>query len=394
MKTVAVIQCNHVGWEGSTDVSLRRDLNGRYVIEEVMERAKLLKAIDSPPILACPDLAENRLFEDLALKHECEIYFGSNNNVLERIMGACRKAEGNRIAWLQGIHYFLDTALMDQFLVWSNEYDYARCPDASLKFMLGQSINLDALLRVPQLIAALEPQQRAFFGARPFSFMRTSPTFSIGLFQDLPNYSVKETQEMRSIAQHIYIEQRSIHTDKAEQAGDISIGRYKNIISLIPETGRILDIACGTGYGCKMISNGKREIIGVDIAADAINFADVHNGAYANFLLGDAESMPVESDSVDCLISIATIEHVPDDHNFIKEIHRVLKKKSSAIIFTPQNRMGKIPIWPWHCREYSLHEIKVLINQYMGIKNIFGWQHGVLSDDPIGDGMYIVAYKD
>ena len=25
MKTIAVIQCNYVGWEGTTDISLRKD---------------------------------------------------------------------------------------------------------------------------------------------------------------------------------------------------------------------------------------------------------------------------------------------------------------------------------------------------------------------------------
>lgn len=393
MKTVAVIQCNYVGWEGSTDVSLRVDPNGNYVIEEVMEKAKKLKQINARPIIACPDLEENRIFERLSRDHGCEVYFGSNNNVLDRLLKATRVLGGERVAWLQGIHFFLDVELMDKFLVWSEKFDYARCPDATLKFSLGQSININSLNMCNDEIAFLPEEERAFFSARPFEYMRRSKNFRIGLFDEIPPYSIGKIEKMRSIAKSIYVEERAVHTDQGINIGDISCGRYKNILHLIQETGVVLDIACGSGYGTKMIYNGKRKVIGVDNSPEAIEVCNEKHGDFCEFRIGNAMTIPMDNESVDFVVSIANIEHVENDKKFIKEIYRVLKPNGHTIIFTPQNRMGERPIWPWHFREYSLQQIKAIVEVDLTVLKIYGWQHGVVSDDPIGDGMYVYAKK-
>ncbi len=396
MKTVPVIQCNHVGWEGSTDVSLRRDARGRYVIEAVMDRALAIIRRDAQPILACPDLPENRIFGELAAAHGCPVFYGSNDNVLERLVLACRQQGGARVAWLQGIHYFLHAGLMDRLLDWSTErgWDYARCPDGTLKFMLGQVVCIPALERAQRMIAALDPQAAGFYRARPFAFMRSRPAdFAVGLFEELPVYAPAEWEAMRAAARDVYLEERAMHSAKGVAVGDISRGRYLNILDRVPDSGTILDIACGSGYGAAILDNGRRRIVGVDVSPEAVAFAKEHNGGHAEFRLGNAERIPADDASVDAAVSIATIEHVADDAAFVRELARVLKPGGRVIIYTPQNRMGRNPIWPWHCREYSIPELRDLVGAYLKVDAILGWLNGIVADTPEGDGMFLVARK-
>lgn len=398
MKTAAIIQCHSVGWEGTTDVSLRVAPDGRRVIEEVIERAGRVDGLCAPPVIACPDVAENAIFEELAAAHGCLIYRGSVDNVLDRLVGACESVGARRMAWIQGIHYFLDVELMNRLLSWSTEngYDYARCVDGSLKQVLGQVLQVDAIERARRLISELPETRRNWFRARPFAFMRSHPDdFNIGLFEELPDYDDRQLENIRATARSIYLEGRALHTGKAMGVGDVSIGRYREILDRIEPGDKVLDIACGTGFGARLMVDHGAEVVGVDIDLGTIELARQRHGDVAEFRHGNAERIPLDDDTVDVVVSMATIEHVPDDVAFVREIQRVLRPGGRFIAYTPQNRMGEKPIWPWHEREYSLKDLHQLINTSLRLDHIEGWQNGILTpDDPRGDGSYVFAYAD
>ena len=87
-----------------------------------------------------------------------------------------------------------------------------------------------------------------------------------------------------------------------------------------------------------------------------------------------------------------TLEHV-STKKFLGEIVRVLKPHGILILSTPQNRSGKYPINPFHNCEYSLKEVKQLINKYFKIKKVIGIKTGklIIENDPIGTNTMIVA---
>jgi SAM-dependent methyltransferase len=68
-------------------------------------------------------------------------------------------------------------------------------------------------------------------------------------------------------------------------------------------------------------------VIGVDMTREMIAQANAAKGGYANveFRLGDIESMPVESSSVDLVISNCVLNLVPDKTRAFSEIVRVLR---------------------------------------------------------------------
>jgi SAM-dependent methyltransferase len=76
------------------------------------------------------------------------------------------------------------------------------------------------------------------------------------------------------------------------------------------------------------------------------------------------------------VITFQVIEHIQDDFNFLKEIHRVLKPGGLAIITTP-NRPMSLSRNPWHIREYTGKELGELCSKMFSkvqVKGISGNQ--------------------
>jgi 2-polyprenyl-3-methyl-5-hydroxy-6-metoxy-1,4-benzoquinol methylase len=77
--------------------------------------------------------------------------------------------------------------------------------------------------------------------------------------------------------------------------------------------GLTLDIACGTGYGCKILSNKGNipKIIEVDISREAIGFAHAnYKTAGIEFVIGDAINLPFSKEKFDYVVCFETIEHI------------------------------------------------------------------------------------
>lgn len=397
MLITPVIQCNHVDYEGAVDVSLRTSPDGRPVIEQVIKNAKLLNCHGRPTI-ACPDTNENKVFKEAADRFDIDCHMGENLNVAARLINAASSSNATHIAWLQGLLFFLDIDLMDQLVDFGvkNRLDYVRCVDGTCKHWLGQFVSVGALNSVVELASTQGKNESAWNLARPFAYIRKNPgLFKIGLFETIPEYSDQRLREMRETARHIHVGgERAEHSGQGSVTGDVSIGRYREILSEIPDGSIVLDVACGNGYGSSLIAQRAKNVIGVDISELAIEKAQQAYQDNAEFRVGSATKIPVDDSSVDIIVSIATIEHIPNDFEFVREAHRVLKPGGKCIVYTPQNRFGRIPTWPWHEREYSIEELKSLFQKEFNVDAIWGWQNGqVTVDDPRGDGTYLFVSK-
>ena len=101
----------------------------------------------------------------------------------------------------------------------------------------------------------------------------------------------------------------------------------------IKEGDVVLDLGSGAGFDCflaarKVGPSGK--VIGVDMTDAMIQKAQVNAKKYGftnvEFRLGDIELLPVESDSIDVIMSNCVINLAPQKHQVFKEAGRVLKK--------------------------------------------------------------------
>ena len=89
------------------------------------------------------------------------------------------------------------------------------------------------------------------------------------------------------------------------------VARYKFACRYVKER-NILDIACGTGYGSKLLCDaGAKKVIGVDISSEAIDFACTKykmNGL--EFKVGDILDIDFPENYFEVITCFETIEHV------------------------------------------------------------------------------------
>ena len=124
---------------------------------------------------------------------------------------------------------------------------------------------------------------------------------------------------------------------------------------------RVLDIACGEGYGGAALQKaGAAQVIGVDISETVCLHARSKYGLDAR--LGTAEQIPLPDRSVDVIVSFETIEHVPDAHRFLDECVRILVPGGRLIISTPNKGIyGQAVKNPYHCSEMTLEEFASML---------------------------------
>ena len=98
----------------------------------------------------------------------------------------------------------------------------------------------------------------------------------------------------------------------------------------------VLDVACGEGYGSKLLSQSAKSVLGIDINQEIVNHA-IRKYASDNlyFRCGSAQSLPVDSQSFDIVVSFETIEHIREHEKMISEIRRVLRQGGLLLISSP-----------------------------------------------------------
>ena len=113
-------------------------------------------------------------------------------------------------------------------------------------------------------------------------------------------------------------------------------------IGLIKDGDIVLDLGSGAGFDCflaakKVGNHGK--VIGVDMTEEMIFKANENAKKYGytnvEFRLGDIDHLPVDSNSIDIIISNCVINLAPDKLKVFKETHRVLKNNGLFILTTP-----------------------------------------------------------
>jgi ubiquinone/menaquinone biosynthesis C-methylase UbiE len=141
---------------------------------------------------------------------------------------------------------------------------------------------------------------------------------------------------------------------------------------------RVLDVACGVGYGSEILRQaGATIVIGVDLAFEAFPA----NGHRAQTLFANAEAcrLPFGDGTLDAVVSFETIEHVPHPERLLQEIRRVLKRDGICICSSPnrdfQPFAGSREPNPYHISEMSFAEFDRLFTKYFLVTERFSQSH-------------------
>jgi SAM-dependent methyltransferase len=143
------------------------------------------------------------------------------------------------------------------------------------------------------------------------------------------------------------------------------LARYEFADSVLPLEGPVLDLGCGTGYGTALVGR-RREIIGVDRSADAIEYAVVrYTTPTVRFSVEDAVGLPFADSSMSSVVCFEVIEHVPNPEKLLHEVRRVLKPMGQLVISTPNadSSMWRdgCPVNPFHFTEYTAEQFGGLL---------------------------------
>lgn len=147
------------------------------------------------------------------------------------------------------------------------------------------------------------------------------------------------------------------------------LSRYIFASNFIKKDSSILDCACGSGYGSKILSMESKKVLGVDLSQDAIDFANKNNCSdNIEFIQEDIGKLDLEDDSLDAVVSIETLEHVPHEIflRFLEKVSKILKSGGVFIGSSPMLRYknGKPYITnPYHINEMPKDQFINEINQ-------------------------------
>lgn len=128
-------------------------------------------------------------------------------------------------------------------------------------------------------------------------------------------------------------------------------------------SGDVLEVGCGEGRGIGLVINHVKSFTAIDKIESALKVLG-QKFPEGKFV---AMSIPpftgLENDFYDYVISFQVIEHIENDAEYLKEIHRVLKPGGKAFLTTP-NRPFSLTRNPWHVREYTGEELAGLASKF------------------------------
>ena len=82
----------------------------------------------------------------------------------------------------------------------------------------------------------------------------------------------------------------------------------------------VLDVGCGTGEFTRRIASRAQNVVAIDLSSEMIRLAKSQSANYQNiqYVLGDIMSDSLPAERYDCIVSLATLHHLPLGQALIK----------------------------------------------------------------------------
>lgn len=175
-----------------------------------------------------------------------------------------------------------------------------------------------------------------------------------------------------------------LETHSAPRVVDTQVAVFRFYSRHLPAQGRVLD------WGCRHAPDAclMRKVFGSALRIDGCDVAQVgafdafHSYAGLNYrVLTGAVELPYGDGAFDAVIGSGTLEHVPMDHESLKELHRVLRQHGRLIITYLPNRLSweewyqrKVAKRYFHSRLYGMNEITTLVKRAGFLPRVAGYQ--------------------
>ena len=151
----------------------------------------------------------------------------------------------------------------------------------------------------------------------------------------------------------------------ASESLDLHRNRYA-FAATHARTGPLLDMACGVGYGTRLIAELRidlDDLTGVDIAPEAIRYAQEHYatgaGSLVRYVEADAMTFGAagsQAKRFDTIVSLETIEHLPAPRDFFAHLAGLLSDSGVLIASVPVT--PSVDLNPHHLHDFTARSFR------------------------------------
>jgi SAM-dependent methyltransferase len=208
------------------------------------------------------------------------------------------------------------------------------------------------------------------------------------LLQPLPA-AARLGRQLREITRHK--DRRMDMLRDAGPAADAHVARYAWAAQFIRPGDRVLDAACGLGYGSAILTDATLadSIVGVDLDEEAIRYATDHfarDRRRLNFETRDLSTVSHWSRAAfDVIVSFETLEHLTAPAKFLAECQRLLTPGGRLICSVPNEYVedddGESR--PPHLHIFTRGLLEQLCGKFLSIEQVCGQTFGARSGVPI-----------
>jgi 2-polyprenyl-3-methyl-5-hydroxy-6-metoxy-1,4-benzoquinol methylase len=138
---------------------------------------------------------------------------------------------------------------------------------------------------------------------------------------------------------------------------------------------KVVDMACGEGYGTDVLAGRAREVTGVDANPEAFEHARLkYTRPGVRFVRNMIE---LHAEPCDVVVCLQTIEHVPDPAGVLRHF----RDMAGAVYVSTPNLLTLAPPGadksgnPWHLREYRVAEFRALCESVFERVELYGLFH-------------------
>lgn len=161
----------------------------------------------------------------------------------------------------------------------------------------------------------------------------------------------------------------------------VSMARYK-FAQQFCKNKTILDIACGSGYGSNFLADYAKEVTGVDIDENTIEYCK-KNYEKSNLtfsIISPEEKVESLVNQFDLIISFETIEHTYNPKKFLENLKSYLKDNGTIVLSTPNN-VDRIhpPKNKFHVYEFEINELHQILKEIFPNRKISSYGQGIVT---------------
>jgi SAM-dependent methyltransferase len=156
---------------------------------------------------------------------------------------------------------------------------------------------------------------------------------------------------------------------------------------------RVLDIACGHGYGSAELAQVAESVVGVDVSEEAVEAAALaYQAPNLRFQVGPAQSLPFEDGGFQLITAFEVIEHLEDWDRLLAEARRLLAPGGQFIVSTPnrlyyeETRRQSGPN-PFHVHEFEFAEFEGALAAHFPSVRMYLQNHvEAIAFEPLSEG--------